>query len=216
MFIFLYTLMDTLRAIQKRRAVHKFRNRPLPDRVLKEILEAGRWAPSAGNIQSVRLIVVEDDDKKKELADACLSQNWMIDAPIIVVLCSHASELEKWYGDRGRQLYAVQDVTLAAQNIMLAATSLGVGSCFVSAFSDSKVRRVLKIPDLFVPYAIIPIGYASEHPRIPTKFRLWDITFWNSWENRARRPDIFPLSDTLKRVKKKVKKRLTRKKPSKS
>jgi len=204
--------MDTLRAIQKRRAVHKFRNRPIPDRVLKEILEAGRWAPSAGNLQSMKMIVVEDENQKKELADACLSQNWMVDAPIIVVLCSHADELEKWYGDRGKDLYAIQDVTLAAQNIMLAATSLGVGSCFVSAFSDSKVRRVLNLPDFFVPYAILPIGYAAEHPRIPSKFRLWDIVYWNECNNKERRPDIFPLADTLKRVKKKVKKRLTRKK----
>lgn len=204
--------MDTLKAIQKRRAVHKFRTRPIPDKMLFEILEAARWAPSAGNLQSVRIIVVEDEELKKELADAALDQTWMVDAPVILVICSLADELEKWYGKRGKALYSIQDAAVAAQNIMIAATSLGVGSCFVSAFADAKVRRVLELPDFLYPYVIIPLGYAAEKPKTPSRYRLWDILFWNKFKNKERKPGIFPLQETLTKAKENLKKKLIKKK----
>lgn len=178
--------METLRCIKYRRSVRKYKKKKIEDRVLARILEAGIWAPSSGNLSTTRFIVVEDEDKKKKVAQACLNQKWMTDAAAIIVVCSLTKPLARAYGKRGKEQYSIQNTATASQNIMLAAASLGLGTAWVGAFSESKIKRVLGIPDDVRVYNVIVLGYPKSTPSAPVRLQTYYVSFFNDWGNTSR------------------------------
>ncbi len=173
--------MDVFEAIKGRRSVRRYLPDPIPEEDLKKILEAGTWAPSAGNVQPWEFIVVKDEKTKDLLAEAALGQYFITEAPIVVVVCANESESERSYGDRGRTLYCIQDTAAAVQNILLTAYSLGYGSCWVGAFDEEKVRRILEIPTGVRPVAIVPIGKPAERPYPPNRKPLSRVVHWEKF-----------------------------------
>jgi len=157
--------MELFEAIKKRRSIRAFKKIPLTKELLYKIIEAGRWAPSAGNCQAREIIIVEDFGFKKELALAAYSQAFIHEAQVDLVVCAHKFWSSKRYGNRGSSLYCILDSAAAIQNILLAIHALGLGGCCVSAFDEEKVRKILQIPKGIRPIAIIPIGYPNEKPR---------------------------------------------------
>ena len=105
--------------------------------------------------------MVTDNDKKEKLTEAALDQRWMMQAPVFIVVCSDLTKIKRYYPERYK-LYAIQETAVAAQNIMLMAHSLKIGSCFVGAFDEKKVKRVLRLAKGVEPYVIIPLGYSDE------------------------------------------------------
>ncbi len=192
--------------IKLRKTCKHFRIRSIPDPVLNEILDAGRRAPSSGNLQNWRFVVVDDEDKRKELADACLNQRWIAKAPIHIVICSDIRQVKRWYGRKG-EFYSVQNTAAAIENMIIAATGLGVSSAWIGGFADNKVRRMLAIPDNIDIHAIIVFGYADRKIRGQPKHSIWDITYFNEWDNSQRRPLDQPAMETAsKKTKRTVKK----------
>jgi len=120
-------------------------------------------------------IVVKDEKIKERLAEAALGQMWMTTAPVIVVVCANLERSASRYGERGRNLYAIQDTAAAIENMLLAAHALGYGACWVGAFDEEEVRRILSIPHGLRPVALIPIGKPAEEPSIPYRRSLKDI-----------------------------------------
>ena len=102
-------------------------------------------------------------------------------------MCANTERSARRYGERGRTLYAIQDATIAAQNMMLAATALGYGTCWVGAFNEAQVKKILKIPDGIRPIAIIPVGVPNEEPTPPQRTSIGVVThieqFGNRWKN---------------------------------
>ena len=168
--------MDVKDAIKRRRSVRSFKSDPIPEEDLNTILEAARWAPSAGNCQPLELIVVEQEETKKRLAEAALDQSFIEEAPVIIVVCANVPRTEKRYGKRGTNLYIIQDTAASVQNIHLTAYSLGYATCWVGAFDDDKVSKVVETPEKVRPLAIIPIGKPNEAPTAPNRRSLKDIT----------------------------------------
>ena len=153
--------MNVRNAINGRFSCRTYKNKKISDKYLNRILEAGMNAPNAGNLQACNFIVIEKNEKKEDITKAALDQRWMMQAPLFVVICSDLKKLEKYYPDR-HKLYAIQDTSLAAENIMIMAFSFDIKSCFISAFDEEAVRRILRLPDHVNPYCIITLGYSNE------------------------------------------------------
>ncbi len=190
--------MSILETIKKRRSIRAFLAKQVEEAKLQSILEAGLWAPSAGNIQAWKFIVVRDTKKKEEITKAAFNQDWLLGTPVIIVVCAEIERLKNYYGVRGERLYAVQECAAAVQNILLEAEAQGLASCWVGAFDEEELRRVLDIPDKSRPQAIIALGYAGEKIPTPAKKSLHATVYFEQY-GKATLPkkEIFPLKDTL-------------------
>lgn len=118
---------------------------------------------------------MKDQTKKQLLAQAAYGQNFIAEAPVVLVFCSHPSRSSSRYGDRGEKLYSLQDATIATTFAMLAATDLGLATCWIGAFNDKEVLKILGNPKGLVPVAILPIGYAAEKPYATSRRKLEDL-----------------------------------------
>jgi len=178
--------MDVFDAIKKRRCVRKYLSVPVEWENVGKVLDAGRMAPSAGNLQDWKFIIVLDPDKRKEVAEACMQQYWMNAAPVHIVVCGEPAKVKRFYAERGEKLYSIQNCALAAENIFLAATALDLGMAWVGAFDDTMLRRALSIPDTAVPYAVLTLGYPDETPGEPAKYTIENVVFFEKWGNRIK------------------------------
>ncbi len=153
---------DVIDAIKERRSVRRFKPDPVPEATLGRLIEAARYAPSAGNIQPWHFTVALNDGVRRALAQAAGGQDALAEAPVCIVVSAVPGMSEARYGDRGRTLYAVQDTAAAAENILLAATGFGLGTCWVGAFDEEAVRRAADLEPKMRPVALIAVGYAAE------------------------------------------------------
>ena len=151
--------------IKKRRSVRKYLKREVEDELLEKILEAARYAPSAGNYQPWEFIIVKSEETKKNLVQAAYNQTWILEAPVFIVVCMNMRLAGAVYGERGLKLYGIQSVTAAIENMLLMAEALGLATCWVGAFSEVLISRILECPDYIRPCAIITLGYPGEEPR---------------------------------------------------
>jgi len=151
--------MDVLRAIETRRSVRKYKPVPVPDGDLKKILEAGRLAPSAGNKQPWGFVVVRDIEMRKGLAEAARNQMWTADAGAFLVVFSDFTN-----SPGGYSRWTERDPMIAVENMILAAWSIGYGTCWIGAFDEEKVKPLLGIPKDKKVICLLPIGIPAEAP----------------------------------------------------
>lgn len=166
---------DFLSLVEKRFSVRNYKDDPISESVITKILDSARKAPTAGNLQPWKFIVVYNDEIKKKLAAAALGQSFVASAPVLIVVCAEPERSGMIYGDRGRNLYCIQDTAAAVQNILLAAASFQIGSCWVGAFDESAVSNCLELSSDFRPVAIISLGYSDEEGEQPRRRDLDDI-----------------------------------------
>jgi nitroreductase len=151
--------MKVFEAIKKRRSVRAYKPEPVSEESLKRILEAGRLAPSAHNAQEWKFIVVRDSKKREELAEAA-GQSFIGKAPVIIVLVSLDPE---HIMSGGSPAFAV-DLGIAGEHIALQAVEEGLGTCWIGAFSQEKVKEILEIPENYKVVALLPLGYPADQP----------------------------------------------------
>jgi nitroreductase len=156
--------------------VRIFTDQPVSDNEVEKLLDAARFAPTAGNIQPWEFIVVRDPDVKHGLCQAALDQKFIEQAPVVIVVCADPAKSAQRYGSRGINLYCLQDTAAATQNILLAAHAIGLGACWVGAFKEEEAKKVLKIHEPVRPIAIIPVGHAARNPTERPRKALLDIT----------------------------------------
>jgi SagB-type dehydrogenase family enzyme len=145
------------------------------------LIDAARWAPSAGNIQPWEFIIVRKPETKRKLAEAALEQTFIEEAPVVIVVCADENRSSQGYGTRGKTLYCLQDTAAATQNIHLAAYALGLGTCWVGAFREDEAKKILNIPSGVRPVAIIPVGYPAEKPQPRNRRPINQITHYESF-----------------------------------
>jgi nitroreductase len=169
--------MDFFDVVQNRRSVRTFLDKEVEGVKLQKILEAGNASPSAGDIQGYEIVVVKDRKLKEALSKAAHGQSFIAQAPVVLVVVANQKRSAKRYGERGAKLYAVQDASIATSYMQLAVTALGLGSCWVGAFDDKEVAKVIgaNIDEGFMPEAILPIGYPSQTPRATPRRKLSDL-----------------------------------------
>lgn len=156
--------MDYFQVVKTRQSIRAFAQRDIEEEKLGQILDAASKAPSAGNLQAYEIFLVRNPSIRKELARASLHQYFVASAPISLVFCANPHRAAARYGQRGEQLYSVQDATIACTFAMLAATANGLATVWIGAFSEEKVRQAISAPEGWRPVAILPIGYAAESP----------------------------------------------------
>jgi nitroreductase len=157
-------IMNVLEAIKGRRSIRAFKNEGVSPEIIEKLVEAAIWAPSAGNIQPWEFIIVRESKIKRSLAEAALDQSFIEEAPVVIVVCANENRSFQGYSARGKTLYCIQDTAAAIENLLLFAHSIGLGTCWIGAFREDEVRKILKIPSGVRPIAIIPIGYPAEAP----------------------------------------------------
>lgn len=145
---------------QKRHSVRSFQKKEVEAEKLKEILEAVNSAPSAGGLEAREVVVVQDETTKKKLAKAAAEQDFIAEASVVFVFFAVPKRSAQKYGQRGENLYSIQDATIAVSFAWLQAVSLGLAGCWVGALDEQKVKEILKISANWQPIAILPIGYA--------------------------------------------------------
>ncbi|MEM1545263.1 MAG: nitroreductase family protein [Candidatus Methanomethylicia archaeon] len=164
--------MDLFKAIYERTSIRSFKSSPIPEEDLMKILDYAIQAPSAGNLQPWEFVIVKNEETKRKLVDAAYGQDFISGAPIVVVVCANKRISSSRYGDRGENLYCIQDTAAATYGLILAAYALGYGACWIGAFSERKVSQILNIPEHVRPVAIIPIGIPAEKPLKPERIPL--------------------------------------------
>lgn len=176
--------MELFECIKTRRSVRDFLDTPVEKEKLGQIIDAGKQAPSAGNQQTWRFILVTDMGIRLQIANACLQQLWVSHAPALIAVCAEVEKLKRFYEERGEKLYSVQSCAAAIQNMLLAAHSLGLGACWVGAFDEFRVSQILGIPGGVQLQAVIPIGYAARVPKEPMEYKLETVAFLEKWGAR--------------------------------
>ena len=167
--------MDFFELIQHRHSVRLFTTQPVEEQKLGAILEAANSAPSAGNLQAYEIYKVSDPARLRLLARAALDQDFIAQASVALVFCANPRRSAGKYGERGTNLYCLQDATVACTFAHLAAVALGLASVWVGAFDEEGVRRAIGVGDDLLPVAILPIGYPGEQPKRTTRRSLSDL-----------------------------------------
>jgi F420 biosynthesis protein FbiB-like protein len=199
------TLQDTVR---QRRSIRKFKDHPIPESIILQVLDAGRWAPSIGNAQPWRMILVSDVNAKSNLlkiAERNLREEMRINgplegkieyidkvfemlssAPILIVACMtkefFSESSDRWLSEH---VMGVQSVAVSIQNMLLVAFDLGLGGCWCSAplLVPAAIRRSLGIPQSVEPQAFIALGYADEAPEPSKRKPIKEFVYLNRWGN---------------------------------
>jgi len=170
-----------LEIIKGRRSVRRFTREKVPKEHVFLLIEAARWAPSAGNLQPWEFIIVTDDNIKYKLMEAALHQEYIYEAPVVIVAAANIPRTSNYYGKRGEELYVIQDVAAAIQNILLMAHALGLGAVWIGAFYEDRVKEILRLPEYVRPLAIIPVGWPAERPYSPPRRSVDEIVHWETY-----------------------------------
>lgn len=155
--------MDVFEAIYERFSVRDYKADQIPDDVMEKLLTSLRYAPSAANKQPWKFIVVKDQETRNKLQVACRGQKWIGDAPVTIVGCGYGDECYHKMG--GFRSSIDVDLSIAFDHLTLAATALGLGTCWIGAFFEDQVKEILNIPDDVRVVCITPVGYPTENPK---------------------------------------------------
>jgi nitroreductase len=167
--------MDYFEVVKSRRSVRAFQTQPVEEEKIRRIIETVNLAPSAGDLQAYKIVVVKDPKRRNALAKAAWDQGFIAEAPVSLVFLAHPERSSRKYGQRGSELYCLQDAAIAASYAQLAATALGLASTWVGAFDDESVAKTVEATGTERPVAILPIGYAAETPDITPRRAIDEI-----------------------------------------
>ena len=179
--------MDFDEVVKRRKMIREYDldRQQIPDDLITKLIKNAHKAPSAGHTQVQEFIMVKDASTKKKLRKAAVNQEYVENAPLLIVVCSNTSRSVSRYGSRGREFYSIIDGAFASMLILLSAVNEGIGACFVGAFEDSKVSEILELPKDVRPIGIICIGYPAEEPE---KLERIDVKALVHYEKYGRKP----------------------------
>lgn len=152
--------MNVFEAIQRRRSVRKYLDKEVPMELILKVLEAGRLAPSAHNSQPWHYIIVTDPEKRRKIAESGRWAGFLKNTPVVIVGCGDTEASPDWY---------VVDVAISMQNMILEATELGLGTCWVGSFDQNTVKTILNIPEKYKVVALLALGYPANGIELTSK-----------------------------------------------
>jgi len=171
--------MDVFEAIKKRRSVRAYLDKPVEEEKILKILEAARLAPSASNRQEWRFVVVKDKKTRAELKKAAKGQAFVGEAPVVIACCA---ETDNHVMTCGQLCYPI-DVAIAIDHMTLSACGLGLGTCWVGAFYEEEVKKILEIPKNIKVVELLCLGYAKEELKQPKeRLSIEEIAFSEKWD----------------------------------
>lgn len=170
--------MDVFEAIRNRSSIRRYKNTQVEEEKLVKILESARIAPSASNRQKWKFIVVTKSETRKKLVKAAYDQNFVGEAPVTIVACSTEPERRM---PCGQYAYPI-DISIAVSFMILEATEQGLGTCWLGAFNEEKVKKILDIPEEIRVPAMFTLGYPDETPCPRPRKELTDIVCFEKFE----------------------------------
>ncbi len=171
--------MDFYDVVRKRLSVRSYRPDPVPEDVLNRVLEAGRLAPSAKNYQPWKFIIVKNPTVRQALVPACRGQGSVGQAPVVICACCVMDQV--WKGMGGYWSAEAVDITIALEHMILAAAAEGLGTCWIGAFLEAEVKKVLAIPDGVKPIALTPLGFPARESRAQPRKPLSEIVCYDKY-----------------------------------
>lgn len=175
--------MDVFEAIKKRRSVRSYLDKPVEDDKLKKILEAARLAPSASNRQEWRFVVVKDKELRTELVRAAKGQAFVGKAPVVIACCA---DTDNHLMTCGQLCYPI-DVAIAIDHMTLRAVELGLDTCWIGAFREEEVKKILEIPKDIKVVELLCLGYSKEESGQPKdRLSVKQIAFSEKWDKPYR------------------------------
>jgi nitroreductase len=169
--------MEVMEAIRQRRSIRNYADRPVEEEKLNLILEAGRLAPSAANRQEWRYVVVREKETRQELMKAAKGQGFVGQAAVVIAACAETDNHEMSCG----QLSYPIDVAISVDHMTLKALEEGLGTCWVGAFYEDKVKKILGIPDDIRVVELLTIGYPVDVPPPRPRLLISDIVRYEKW-----------------------------------
>jgi nitroreductase len=169
--------MDLQELILKRYSVRKYKDQPVEAQKLEQVLEAARMAPTADNRQPFQIIVIHTTGRQEELARV-YGRRWFVQAPLVICICAIPSGA---WTSKDNKNYADVDATIAMDHLILAATNLGLGTCWVADFDPDAARQVLALPENAYPLAFSPLGYPADSIRAKTRKPLEELVRYERW-----------------------------------
>ena len=169
--------MDVFTAIQGRRSIRKYKPAPVEEKKLSQVLEAARLAPSAGNLQNWRFVVVRDETARRRLAKAAGGQLWVAEAPVIIAACGTETDQVMLCGQHRYNI----NISIAVTHMILEAYELGLGACWLGMFEEDRVKEILDIPEYVRVVAVIPLGYPAEDVRPRPRKSLREIVSYEKY-----------------------------------
>ena len=167
--------MNFIELVKMRKSIRKYKSEKIPEEKIKYVIEAARLAPSWKNSQPWRFIVVTREELKKKIT----TNDWATEAPVIIVGVADP----KLSGTREEKRYYLVDMGIAMEHVMLAATEVGLGTCWIGLhFDEQTVKETLQIPDKYQVVAITPLGYPDEQPSPKTRKTTEEIVFQETWQ----------------------------------
>ena len=194
--------MNTLEAIEKRWGCRKFLDKEIEKETLNTVLDAGRYAPSAGNLQDRTFIVVRKKELKSEIAKFAGDQTWMQAAPVIIAIVAENKKNPRYFGKKGEDVHSTQDCSFSAENMLLAATDLGLGVSLVVGFDDGKINELLGINLPSRANIIIVLGYPAEEAKPASKHPLDKFVFFD--KHGSRLEDISSPAEAIGKAKEQI------------
>lgn len=186
--------MAVIEQIHQHRSIRKYKSDPIPDDLLKKILEAGIRASSSGNMQTYSIIVTQDKGLREQLYKAHFEQNMVLEAPLLLTFCADFHRMRQWlrisqapdnFDNFMSFMIAAIDAILVSQNVALAAESEGLGICYLgSTFANcNQVGRILELPNNVVPVAGFTLGYANEDPALRDRLPLDGLVHYDTYHD---------------------------------
>lgn len=173
-------LSDLGQFLSGRSSVRQYQDREIEPEILDKILKIGISAPSAGNVESWDIVVVRDQSVREFLADAALNQEHVAHAPVVLVVCANYVRSMARYSERGI-LYALEEATIVATYLMLAAHAAGLATCWTGGFDDDQVRDILSLPTHIRPVTLLTMGYGAEAAISPARRDVQEHLHVNEW-----------------------------------
>ena len=170
--------MDVSEAVRRRYSVRRYEDRPVEAEKLERVLEAARLAPSAKNLQEWRFVVVQDAETRQRLIEAANGQSFVGQAPVVIAACAVDADHVM---PCGLPSFSI-DVAIALEHVALQATAEGLGTCWIGAFDEAKVKKVLDIPGNVRVVDLMPLGYPADEPREKSRMALGEIAMRERWE----------------------------------
>jgi len=167
--------MDFFKTVDDRHSMRKFVETPIEDEKLQKILETANKAPSAGNLQGYEIYIVRKLEQRQALVKASWDQDFLAEAPVVLIFCANPARSAERYKDRGIELYCIQDATIACAFAILATKAQGLDSVWVGAFNEAAVSEIAHIPSSLRPVVMLPIGYAGKAPSVRPRRELRDL-----------------------------------------
>ena len=169
--------MNVSDAISTRRSIRVYRNKPIEEEKLARILEAGRLAPSARNMQERKFVVVRDRETRQKLMVAAKNQSFVGKAPVVIAACG---TIPDYVMSCGQPAYTV-DVAIAVDHMSLQAVEEGLGTCWVCAFDEAKVKALLNIPEDIRVVTLLTLGYPAEAPPARARKALVELVAYDRY-----------------------------------